>query len=132
MTQFKGYEGNIKFVQPVGTAVAVGNAHVWGLTLAGDTVEITDFSSDGWKKFIGTLKSWSVTGEAYWDETNAAQEDLRKGVAAAVGTIELYTGDGTKKYSGTAIVTSWDVAAAVDGVITASFGLQGSDELSYA
>ena len=129
MAHSKGYEGNIKF-DVSGTPTAVGNAHVWGVTLTGDTVEITDFSSTGWKKFLGTLKSWSVTGEAYWDESDTAQAALRGGVAGTEATIELYP-DATHKYSGEGIVTSFDVGAAVDGVVTASFALQGSDALSY-
>lgn len=130
MAVSKGYEGNIKF-DVSGTPTAVGNAHVWGLTHSGDTVEITDFSSGGWKEFIGTLKSWTVTGEAYWDETDDAQAALRAGVAGTAATIELYV-DATHKYSGEAIVTSWEVGAAVDGVVTASFSLQGTGQLSYA
>ena len=130
MTQFKGYEGNILFAAGVGDPVAIGNAHVWGLTLAGDTVEITDFTSTGWKKFLGTLKSWSITGEAYWDETDAQQAALRGAVGGA-GKVELLTGDGVKGYIGDVIVTSWDVGAAVAGVITATFAAQGTDALTY-
>jgi len=130
MAEFKGYSGNIKFAAGAGDPVAIGNAHVWGLTLAGDTVEITDFSSVGWKEFLGTLKSWSITGEAYWDEADTPQGALR-GAMAGAGKIELLTGDGTKAYFGSVIVTSWDVGAAVDSVITASFGAQGTGALDY-
>ena len=37
MAQFKGYSGSIKF-DVATTPTLIGNAHVWGLTLAGDTV----------------------------------------------------------------------------------------------
>lgn len=130
MATFKGYSGSIKF-DVSETPTAIGNAHVWGLTLTGDTVEITDFDSTGWKKFLGTLKSWSITGEAYWDETNTTQAELRAGVAGSEATIQLLTGDGSNAYHGEIIVTSWDVGAAVDGVLTASFSAQGSDTLTY-
>lgn len=130
MAHFEGYKGDIKF-DVTGTLAAVGNAHVWGLTLAGDTVEITDFSSTGWKAFLATLKSWTVTGECYWDETDGTQAALRGAVAGTAATIALLTGDGTKGYYGEAIVTSWAPGAAVGGVITASFALQGTGALSY-
>lgn len=130
MTQFKGYEGSIKF-DVSESPVLIGNAHVWGVTISGDTVEITDFTSTGWKKFLATLKSWSVTGEAFWDENDPAQAALRGGVGGAAGTIQCLTGDAGKAYHGEGIVTGWDVGAAVAGVITASFTLQGSDALSY-
>ena len=132
MTQFKGYEGSKLFAAGVGDPVAIGNAHVWGLTLAGDTVEITDFTSTGWKKFLATLKSWGITGEAFWDETDAAQAALRGAVGGSEATIQCFTGDAGKAYHGEGIVTAWDVGAAVSGVITASFTLQGSDALSYS
>ena len=54
MSKFKGYEGNIKF-DVSDTPTAVGQAHVWGLTITGDTVECTDFSSTGWKEFLATI-----------------------------------------------------------------------------
>lgn len=132
MAQKKGYEGNIKFDVGATGLQAIGNAHVWGLTLAGDTVEITDFTTTGWKKFLATLKSWSVTGECYWEEglDPDVQKELRDKVAGAAATIACYV-DGTNGYYGEGIVTSWDVGAAVAGVITASFALQGSDILNY-
>lgn len=129
MAQKKGYEGNMKFDVST-TPTAIGNCHVWGLTLAGDTVEITDFSSTGWKAFLGTLKSWSMTGEAYLDESDSAQAALRAAVAGTAATIAAWV-DGTNGYYGEGIVTSWNPSAAVDGVITVSFGLQGTGALSY-
>ncbi|NVM21310.1 MAG: hypothetical protein HWN68_05975 [Desulfobacterales bacterium] len=131
MAQFKGYEGSMKF-DVAASPTAIGNAHVYGVTIAGDTVEITDFTSTGWKKFLATLKSWSVTGEAFWDETDPAQAALRGAVGGAEATIQCFTGDAGKAYHGEGIVTAWDVGAAVDGVITASFTLQGTDALSYS
>lgn len=129
MTQFEGYKGNMKF-DVSETPTAIGNCHVWGLTITGDTVEITDFSSTGWKAFLATLKSWSMTGEAYLDETDSAQAALRAGVAGAAATIAAWI-DATNGYYGEGIVTSWAPGAAVAGVITVSFALQGTGVLNY-
>jgi len=129
MSKFRGYEGNIKF-DVSDTPTAVGQAHVWGLTITGDTVECTDFSSTGWKEFLATLKSWTVTGEAYWDEADTAQAALRGAVGGAAASLELYI-DADKNYYGEAIVNSWVVGAAVDGVVTASFALQGTGAPTY-
>lgn len=129
MTQFEGYKGNMKFDVST-TPTPIGNCHVWGVTLTGDTVEITDFSSTGWKTFLATLKSWGMTGEAYLDETDGAQVALRAAVAGAAATIQAWI-DATNGYYGEGIVTSWAPGAAVDGVITVSFALQGSGALNY-
>ena len=128
MSQFEGYKGNMKF--DAATPTAIGNCHVWGLTLTGDTVEITDFSTTGWKSFLATLKSWSMTGEAYLDEGDPAQAALRGAVGGAAATIQAWI-DATNGYYGEGIVTSWNPGAAVDGVITVSFALQGTGILNY-
>lgn len=103
-----------------------GAFHNWVFSLAGDTAERTDFTSAGWKKFVGILKGWTGSAERFW---------LNSEWMAEVGTplvVKFYTDEeGTLRYEGWALVTGIDVAAAVDTLIMEPIGFQGHGVLSY-
>lgn len=104
-----------------------GGFHNWAFSLAGDTVERTDFSTTGWKKFISILKGWSGSAERFW---------LNEKWMAEMGSsfiVKFYedTGAPLQRYEGWAIITGIDVNASVDTLIMEPISFQGHGVLSY-
>ena len=76
------------------------------------------------------MKTWSASGDLYWDETNAGQLLITIGSSV---TLNLYPegGDsGDTYYTGAAIVTQFNVSAAFDGIIEGSIAFEGNGALS--
>jgi len=131
-------KGHITFVTAPGDTLAItasytywqieqkGAFHNWAFSLTGDTAERTDFTTTGWKKFVGILKGWTGSAERFW---------LNSEWMAEMGTpliVKFYTDEsGTLRYEGWALVTGIDVGAAVDTLIMEPIGFQGHGVLSY-
>lgn len=127
MAKFAGRGGSVK----VGTTT-VAEIKSWSLELSVDTIDVTSFSSGGWKEIIAGIKEWSGSAEGNWDMTDtqgqkALQDALLGGTTV---TINLYI-DSTKRYSGTAYIKSVSVEAAADDVVSVSFDFEGTGQLQY-
>ena len=124
MAELSGTAGSFNFTGVISDCNF--NIRSWSAEGAADTHEVTDFCDSGYKTFIPGLKGWTASAEGFVDGTNTfAFSDI--GTSA---TLLLYTSDTTKYYTGTAILTSWSPAVAVDGVQTQSFAFQGSGILT--
>ncbi len=125
MAEITGYSGQIDFGVIVDSDVSYHTTG-WSLDLVGDTHDITDFTSSGWRRFLAGLKGWSGSFEMFADATNSI-------VPSDVGsnaTLKLYI-NSTNYLSGNAICTGWHHSTAVDGVQTISMDFQGNSDLSY-
>ena len=117
---------------------AVGKAKAWSLDISRETVDITDFSSSGWKESKSTLKSWSGTITVIFDggaDTGEAAliTGLTGGDSIALVLSTSATGSGTaEKFSGNANVTSIPITNDVNGIIEVSFAFEGTGALTLA
>ncbi|HJO56798.1 MAG TPA: hypothetical protein QF772_01075 [Nitrospinaceae bacterium] len=126
MSNHKGSEGTVH----VGTD-AVAEIKSYSFNETANTIDDTTIGNDA-KTFKAGQTQFSGSVDVFWDESDTAQ------VAMTVGaeiTIKFYPegGDSTDKYyTGTAIVTSIDRSATIDGMVEASYGLTGSGSLTLS
>tara|TARA_R100000231_G_scaffold104750_1_gene77653 strand:+ start:8051 stop:8440 length:390 start_codon:yes stop_codon:yes gene_type:complete len=115
--------------------VKVGNnavAEVTGFSIEynSDTVEDTVIG-DTARTYLPTLKMFTATLDVFWDET-----DTNGQLALDIGTSITFQvfpeGDqtGDLYYTGTGIVTGRSVSTSTGEMITASFTVQGSGDLT--
>ena len=92
-----------------------------------DTLETTAMGNAGYKTFVGSLKSWSGTVEAVFDDTDSAVA-----VGSAI-TLTVVVDDGSSnqvQYSGSCIVTSRSVEVAVADLVGVTFEVTGTGALT--
>ena len=92
-----------------------------------DTLETTAMGNAGYKTFVGSLKSWSGTVEAVFDDTDSAV------VVGSAITLTVVVDDGSSnqvQYSGSCIVTSRSVEVGVADLVTVSFDVTGTGALT--
>ena len=127
MANHKGSEGLVK----VG-ANTVAEVRSWSLSEEAETIEDTAMG-DAARTFQVGLKTWSANVTAFWDET-----DTNGQVAMAAGssiTLNLYpegATSGDTYYTGTALVTSTERSAELDGMVEMTFDATGTGALSTA
>ena len=64
---YTGKDGKVE-LGPVGGALTeILGVKNWKATVARETVDATDFQSDGWREKLISNKSWTVTFEASWN-----------------------------------------------------------------
>lgn len=127
MAAIAGYGGKVM----VGANV-VAEIEEWGLDIGAESLETTNFSSNGWKEFIAGLKEWSGSFSGNWDMSDlngqkALQDALLGGTPVA---LYLYVND-TNYYSGTALIEGEAPKAAVGGKVEVEFNFKGTGSLSY-
>jgi len=102
----------------------------YSLEYTSDTVEDTAIG-DSARTYIPTLKSFTASLDAFWDETDTnGQGALTVGTSI---TFSIYPeGDttGDTYYTGTGIITGRTITSSVGEMITASFSVQGSGDLT--
>lgn len=147
MAIYSGHDGEVRFINPAGTPAAIANLRNFTIESTQDAVEVTTMSGSGFRDYLPGLSTFTVTGDIYYDDGDAAQTDLLEAVSEDMITdssaasyanadFEVYpTGDstaasGAQKISGKGVVTSFSITSAVDGMVEASFTIQGSGALT--
>ena len=107
-------------------------AEVTGFTLntTSDTTEDTTIG-DTWRTHKATLKSYTVSIECFWDQTDSTGQGAFD--AGSEVTFSLYPSgetSGDTYYTGTGIVTSTNISASVGEMITATLEVQGTGALT--
>jgi hypothetical protein len=95
-----------------------------------DAIEKTAMG-DSYRSFAAGLSSWSGTIECWWDETDTSGQGALD-VGASV-TLNLYPEGATTGdiyYSGTALISGKTISASADGMVEASYSVQGSGGLT--
>lgn len=108
-------------------------AEVTGFSIehSGDTVEDTVIG-DSARTYLHTLKSFTATIDCFWDETDTdGQEDIDVGDSLTFNIYPEGDSSGDAYYSGTGIVTGMTVSTAVGEMITRTFSIQGSGDLTH-
>ena len=127
----QGYNGSVTVASG-----AMGNAKAWSLDISQETVDTTDFGSSGWKESQATLKSWSGSITAIFDESGTAEGVLQTGLTAgSTVALDLQLGGGTgsyDKYSGSANITSQSVTNDVNGIVEVTFSFEGTGAVTIA
>ncbi len=124
MANHLGREGVFKI-----SSTTIGELRNYALAHSSDVVE-DSVIGDIYRTRRATMKTWSVSGDLYWDETDAGQIALTIGSAV---TVNLYPegADSTDVYySGAGIVTKFDISAAFDGMVEGSISIEGNGTLS--
>ena len=129
-------EGNKGSVTVAGNVGAMDQAKAWSIDITKDTVDITSFGSGGWKESASTLKSWTGSLTAIFDESGADEVDL---IAALTGSstmeISLQIGDGTGThdvFSGNVNINGMSITNDVNGIVEATFNFEGTGALTIA
>lgn len=148
MAIYSGKDGEIKFVNPNGTAATIANLRNFTIESTQDAVETTTMGSNGFREYLPGLSTFTMSGDIFYDDANAVHTDLLEAASVDVITdasaatytnanFEVYpTGDssvtGSQKLSGVGVITNFTITSSVDGMVEASFSLQGSGTLTVA
>jgi predicted secreted protein len=124
MANHLGREGLVKV-----SLTTIGELRNYALSHSSDTVE-DSVIGDTYRTRLATMKTFSVSGDLYWDETDAGQLLITIGSSV---TLNLYPEGNTAGdiyYSGAAIVTKFDISASFDGIVEGSIAFEGNGALS--
>ena len=123
MANHLGREGVVKL-----SSTTIGELRNYSLAQSSDVVEDSTIG-DVFRTRKATMKTWSVSGDLYWDLTDAGQVLLTIGSSVTVNLYPQGTTSATY-YSGGGIVTKYDVSAAFDGMVEGSISIEGNGTLS--
>jgi predicted secreted protein len=125
MATHTGSEGVIK-----SGANTVAEVRSYTVSETGDTIEDTSMG-DASRTYKAGLKTWTASVEAMWDETDTTgQGSFDVGASVTLNVYPEGSTTGDVYYTGSAIVTGKTVNATFDGMVEASFTLQGTGALS--
>lgn len=125
MATHTGSEGVIK-----SGANTVAEVRSYTVSETGDTIEDTSMG-DASRTFKAGLKTWTASVEAFWDETDTSgQGSFDVGSSVTLNVYPEGSSTGDVYYTGSALVTGKTINATFDGMVEASFTLQGTGALS--
>lgn len=119
-----GREGLIKL-----SSTTIGELRNYALTHSSDTVE-DSVLGDTYRTRLASMKTFSVSGDLYWDEGDAGQLLITIGSSVTLNLYPEGASAGDVYYSGAAIVTQFNVSASFDGVIEGQISFEGNGQLS--
>ena len=124
MATHSGSEGIVKIGENM-----IAEVKSWSIE---ESCDHTDASIIGtaWRKYQATIKGWSGSIEAFWDDNDAAgQGRMRIGQTVELNLYPAGVNDNVTYFSGRAIVTGVSKTASFDGLVEVSFTVQGTGEL---
>jgi len=124
MANHLGREGIVKI-----SSTTIGELRNYALSHSSDTVE-DSVIGDTYRTRLATMKTWSASGDLYWDEANAGQLLITIGSSVTLNLYPEGADTGDIYYSGSAIVTKFDVSASFDGIVEGSIAFEGNGALS--
>ena len=123
----------------------IAEVRSWSVEHTMDTVEYTNMSSDGIRKYLPTFKTWTGTVEIYipFDDATQDNEILVEEVANTTGAIvvgdqyffQLYVDDSAAantSYDGYGYVTGVSRSVAFDGMAEMTITVQGNSDLTIS
>ena len=119
-----GREGLIKL-----SSTTIGELRNYALTHSSDVVE-DSVLGDTYRTRLASMKTFSVSGDLYWDEGDAGQLLITIGSQVTLNLYPEGASTGDVYYSGAAIVTQFNVSASFDGVIEGQISFEGNGVLS--
>ena len=128
----KGSEGSLKVGADDQTEAELAQVKSYSLTESADTAETTVMGANAsYKSFTATLKSWEGSCDIIYNHDDFSNTNLQAGADIY---LELYPKelDTTNKYSGNAVVTSFEITADTGDLVQATVNFQGNGNLSRA
>lgn len=112
---------------------AVGRLRQASVDVAFATLPAAAEDAYGFVRAVPGALSWSASGSTFVPAApDGGQEALRAALVARLPVVVVVAfGDGTTE-TGTAFVTSWDVAGSVGSAVEGSFSLRGTGALTPA
>ena len=124
MATHTGSEGLIKV-----STTTVGELRSYTLEQTSDTIEDTSLG-DSTRTYKAGLKGFSGSASLFFDEADAGQLLVTAGSSITINVSPEGTSTGDKYFSGTAIVTGYNVSASFDGMVEAEMTFTGTGELT--
>jgi predicted secreted protein len=124
MANHLGKEGVLKV-----STTTVAEIRGYALNESAATVEDTVIG-DEWTTHQTTQRSFQVSGDLFWDETDTGQISLTVGSTVTLNLYPEGIGSGATYKQGSAIIVGFDITARHDSMIEASFSAQGTGTLS--
>lgn len=125
MATHTGSEGTLK----VGSN-SLAEIRSFSINETGETIEDTSMG-DTSRTFKAGLKTFTASVEVFWDETDTTgQGALDVGSEVTLNVYPEGDTSGDTYYSGTTVVTGKTVTGSFDGMVEASFELQGTGALT--
>ena len=130
MATIKGSEGSLKVGSDNTNEVELAQVKSYSLTESADTAETTVMGNNAsYKSFTATLKSWEGSCDIIYDHDDFSNANLNAGADIY---LELYPEetDTVNKYSGNAVVTSFEITADTGDLVQATVNFQGNGALA--
>jgi hypothetical protein len=109
---------------------AVAEIKDWSLETTSETTTDT-VMGDSWVTHKPTLKSWTSSFNAIWDDADTnGQLALVEGAEVTINLYPTGNNSGDVEWSGAVIVTSVSKTASFDGLVEASFSVTGNGALT--
>ena len=124
MANHLGREGLVKI-----STTAIGELRNYSLSHSSDTVE-DSVIGDTYRTRLATMKTWSASGDLYWDETDAGQLLITIGSSVTLNLYPEGATTGDVYYTGSAIVTKFDISASFDGLVEGAISFEGNGVLT--
>ena len=125
MATVTGQTGVVKLQLAGVNEAVVGEVRSFTLETSADTIEDSSMGNTS-RTYKAGLDSSTVSLECYWDQTDAQQLVLDSRATVDFEISPSGTASGSKKYSGSGIVTSKSINASFDGMVEASFGFESN------
>lgn len=132
MTTHTGKDGIVKVG---GTPSTIAEVKEWSLDTTGETTDDSTMNTTqgngGWRTHKHTLKGWEGSLSCFWDETDTnGQQTLDAGASVDLKLYPEGADSGDTYFSGSAIVTSVNRKASLDGMVEVSFNFKGTGALA--
>ncbi len=121
----------VKFTTSVG-GFATMPASAASLSLAGDLLDDTDFTSTGMRSRIFGLRDWSVAGTINYDVTSTAIDIIRDSWLTQKQLTINYFPNGTAGFTGAVDVETFALTGSVADLETADFSFLAAGTLTTA
>ena len=119
-----GRDGLVKI-----SSTTIGELRNYALSHSSDTVE-DSVIGDTYRTRLATMKTWSASGDLYWDETDAGQLLITIGSQVTLNLYPEGATAGDVYYTGSAIVTKFDISASFDGIVEGAISFEGNGVLT--
>ena len=124
MANHLGREGLVKI-----SSTTIGELRNYSLSHSSDTVE-DSVIGDTYRTRLATMKTWSASGDLYWAETDAGQLLITIGSSVTLNLYPEGATTGDVYYTGSAIVTKFDISASFDGLVEGAISFEGNGVLT--
>ena len=107
----------------------IGEVRSYTITEEAATIDDTNLG-DAARTFQAGAESWNASCDVFWDESNTGQTLMTVSSSVTLSVMMEGADSGDTYLTGTAIVTNKTISGAIDGIVEATFTLQGTGALS--